>query len=54
MFLQKNEDENVEVTKSKKIKVDKTSIINITVKNEFEKNSKIIQYKKLYLVIKKS
>jgi hypothetical protein len=44
----------VEVTRSKKIKVDKTSIINITVKKELEKNNKIIQYKKLNLVIKKS
>jgi hypothetical protein len=35
--------ENVEVIRSIKISVDKTSITNIVVKKEFDKNKKSIQ-----------
>ena len=44
-------EENVDVINSKKIKVDKTSIIKIEVKIVFEKKISTTQYKKLNRVI---
>lgn len=43
IFLKKNVVEKIEVEISKKIRVDKTSITNIAVNIELEKNKKRIQ-----------
>ena len=50
-FLQKKVDENTDVNNKRNIRVDKISIINITVNRELEQNNRITQYKKLKLVI---